>query len=82
MAQSFTDGRTDVEIYTRCRASSVSSSGEQRGAYGSWVVSSTDIVGRRGCDLQEQRTCGYESTPVGTGSVVGRIENVTSEIEK
>ena len=24
----------------------------------------------------------FESTPVGTGSVVGRIENVTSEIEK
>ena len=42
------------------------------------------VVNKEGrtAPLQEQRTCGYESTPVGTGSVVGRIENVTSEIEK
>jgi hypothetical protein len=71
MAQSFKDGGTDVEIYAWSRVVALSSGGKQRGTHCSWMVSPADVVGRRRCDIQEQRTCGYGATPLGAG---GRIK--------
>ena len=67
MAESFEDGGAHIEIYARGRVVALSSGGEQRGAYCSRMESPTDVVGRRGRDLQKQRACEYEAVPLGTG---------------
>ena len=46
------DGGENLALYAWSGGTAVSSGGEYRRAYCSWVVSTTDTIGRRGCDVQ------------------------------